>query len=367
MLTYTREDGCRAWLAHAYTQPKALHRLMDEYGNAEQIYEQTLRDGGKTLRAFLSEGNVKKLVRSAAHASMHEMMVSMQQDDMRVISTLDTVYPPALRFIADPPAFLFARGDPEVMSGRCLAVVGSRKASPKASSWCEEMCRELSNRGVTIVSGLAVGMDTCAHEGSLLGKAPGIGVMACGLDVDYPTRSRDLKRRLLEHGGLLLSEYPPGTQVWKGHFPVRNRIISGLCKGVVIMEGRIASGSVVTVQHALDQGREVFAWPGEPGSTWSEGPHQLLREGARYFVTAEDLLEDLGWDDIAMVETREEPAIAITPNMQRILAILYTGEKSMDELAYESGMDISALSTNLTILQMSGAIRALPGKRYCVI
>lgn len=366
-MKYTFEDGCRAWLTYAHTQPSAVQRMMDQFGNASAIYEQCRKDGGKTIRRFLSEHNTEKLVRRSARPEMHEMMVAMQQSQMQIVALHDTVYSAALRFIADPPPFLFVQGDPSCMTGRCLAVVGSRAATPLAATRCEELCRNLSGRGVTIVSGLAVGIDTSAHEGSLSGTTPGIGVMACGLDVDYPTRSRDLKRRLIEHGGLLISEYPPGTPVRKGVFSARNRIISGLCKGVVMMEARITSGSFITVQHALDQGREVFAWPGEPGSVWSEGAHQLIREGARYFVTAEDILEDLSWDDIEAPQEKREPAVALTPGMQQILTILYGGEKSLDELAYESKLDISTLSTSLTILQMSGMVRALPGKMYCII
>lgn len=367
MMKYTFEDGCRAWLTYAHTQPVPLQRMMDEFGSATAIYEQCKRDGGKTLRRYLTERNVEKLLQRSARPAMHEMMVDMQRLEMQVVALRDPAYSPALRFISDPPPFLFYRGDVSCMTGRCLAVIGSRAASPRAVTWCEELCRELSNHGVTIVSGLAAGIDTSAHEGSIHGTTPGIGIMACGLDVDYPASSRDLKRRLLEQGGLLLSEYPPGTTVRKSVFPVRNRIISGLCKGVVMMEARITSGSFTTVHHALDQGRDVYAWPGEPGSVWSEGAHQLLREGARYFVTAEDLLEDLEWNDIAVKSEKREPIAALTPDMQKILTILYGGEKSLDELAYESGLSITALSTSLTILQMSGLIRALPGKQYCVI
>ncbi len=366
-MKYTYEDGCRAWLTYAYTQPAALQRMMDEFGTASAIYDRCRRDGGQSIRGFLTERNTQLLVRQSSRDMMHAMMVAMQRADMQVVAIGDSAYSPALRNIGDPPPFLFIKGDPACMTTRCLAVIGSRAATPLASTRCEDLCRNLSNRGVTIVSGLAAGIDTSAHEGSLRGTSPGIGVMACGLDVDYPVCSRELKERLLDHGGLLISEYPPGTPVRKSVFSARNRIISGLCKGVVMMEARITSGSFITVQHALDQGRDVFAWPGEPGSVWSEGAHQLLREGARYFVTAEDILEDLSWDDTEAIAEKNEPAMALTPAMQQILTILYGGEKSLDELAYESKLDISTLSTSLTILQMSGMIRALPGKMYCVV
>ena len=368
MPQYSREDGCRAWLTHARTQPDQLTRLMDDFQTAEAVYDQTCRDGGKTLWEYLAPYNVRRLLEAAKPENMHRMMVSIRDHHMRILSYRDTDYPPALAVIASQPPFLFAVGNPECMHQRCLTVIGSRRASPKAIADCQTICRQLSEHGVTVVSGLAVGLDTAAHEGSLQGPTPGIGVMACGLDVDYPTASRELKKALLEHGGLIIGECPPGVQPIRGAFNMRNRILSGLSKGVVVMECQIKSGTMTTVGYALDQGREVFARPGDSGSVYSEGTKSLLRDGARFFQVTEDLLEDLGWDDQVVQPDREpEIRIPMTQAMQTILRSLHTGVKGFDELIGETGLDAGTLSINLTMMQINGVINALPGKTYSIV
>ena len=368
-LLYSREDACRAWLMYARCRTEHLTRLLSDFESTEEIYDRTCRDGGKTISAYLPPAAVKRLVQCASRDQMHQMLLTMRKLDMGILSSQDAAYSDALRSINDPPPFLFYRGETVLMSGKCLTVIGSRKASPKGIAYCEQLCEELSNCGVVIVSGLAVGIDTAAHEGSLRGRTPCIGVMACGMDLDYPTASSQLREDILRSGGLLLSEMPPGQGVFRGSFQSRNRILSGLSRGVVMIEARIRSGSMMTVHHALDQGREVFAFPGEPGTTWSEGAHQLIREGARYFVSASDLLEDLGWEkpesEEALTPETEKPGIS--PEMHSILTVLHRGEKGFDELALETGLDTPVLTASLAMLQMFGYIRALPGKSYCVI
>ena len=368
-MLYQREDGCRAWLASARIRPEPLRRVMTDFGSAEAVYDQMRRDRGKALGEYLSEAQIRRLLQASEPAAMHGMMVAMRDHGIFILYREDYLYSDALRSIDDAPTFLFYQGNAALMGERCLTVVGARSASPKALAACESLCEELSCSGVTIVSGLAPGLDTAAHEGSLAGKTPGIGVMPCGLNVDYPAASHSLKRRLLDAGGLLLSEEPPDAPLPLGGFPRRNRILSGLSRGVVLMEARIRSGSMNTIHHALDQGREVFAWPGEPGSPYTEGAHQLLREGARYFTSAADILEDMGWDAPAVEKPREAPGpiLELKPEMHMVLTILHRGEKSMDELCQETGLDAGELMGTLTLLQMCGQIRALPGKVYCIV
>ncbi len=367
-MLYQREDGCRAWLASARLSPETARTLIEDFGSAEAVYDQTRRDRGKALGEHLKPARIQQLLEASAPEAMHEMMVAMRDHDIRIMAWEDYLYSDALRSIAQPPAFLFYRGNAARLGERCLTVVGARSASPKGLAATESICEELSCSGVTVVSGLAPGIDTAAHEGSLHGGTPGIGVMACGLDVDYPASSRALKESLLDAGGLLIGEEPVGMRVAQGSFPRRNRILSGISRGVVLMEARIRSGSMNTVHHALDQGREVFAWPGEPGSPYAEGAHQLLREGARYFTSAGDILEDMGWDT-APVQPREKPSpiLELKPEMHMVLTILHRGEKSMDELCQETGMDAGELMGTLTLLQMCGQIKALPGKIYCIV
>ena len=366
-MRYTREDGCRAWLTYAMPRADALCDLLDEFGAAEAIYDRFIKAGGEFLKKWINAYGVEQLEQHASREQMHEMLRTMQKQDMGIMARGDLMYPDSLRNIQSPPGLLFYRGNPECAMGKCVSVVGSRKASIQGVEATQKLCCELSQAGVTIVSGLAMGIDAAAHEGCLDGGSPTIAVLGCGIDVDYPVENLDLKERIVEHGGLLLSEYPPGTRANRHVFQVRNRIMAGLGKALIMMESRIQSGSMLSVHHALDQGKDVFAYPGIPGTEWAEGAHQLLREGANYFTCAKDILEDLGWEnDVPQPTVEQKKSLPpMTDEQKRIFTLLSRGEMSFDQLAFETGMATPALSIALTMLQMSGVIKALPGKMYC--
>lgn len=369
-MRYTREDGCLAWLTYGMLNPDTSAAMLEEFGSAEAIYDRLLHDGKGFLNEWhVSETSASALVEHASPDMMHEMMVTMRRLNIGVMTIRDALYPDALRHIQQPPTILFYLGDPDCLLGKCIAVVGSRTVSPQGQTVTSSICRDLSRAGVCIVSGLAMGVDAAAHEGCLEGRSPTVAVLACGMDVIYPLENADLRERIVREGGLLLSEYPLGMHGTKHVFQMRNRIISGLSKAVLMMEARIRSGTMITVQHALDQGREVFAYPGIPGTEYAEGAHQLLREGANYFTSAQDVLEDLGWAEdgppITQQQQRELPAM--TEEQRKIYSLLGGGEMSFDELAAASGIPAPQLSVSLTLLQMSGVIRAMPGKSYCRI
>ena len=367
-MRYTREDGCRAWLTHGLIRADVLSTLLEEFGTAEIIYDRFVASGGSFLKRYhVTDASISLLSGQASRGKMHNMLVTMQKHHMSILSRYDPLYPDALLYIPSPPALLFYRGDLDCLMGKCISVVGSRRASPQGIEMTRTICRELSRAGVTVVSGFAMGVDTAAHEGCLEGGSPTAAVLSCGIDVDYPIENVSLKEAIVRTGGVLLSEYPPGTRANRFVFQARNRIISGLGKALVMMESRIKSGSMLTVQHALDQGREVFAYPGTPGTEWAEGAHQLLREGANYFTSAQDLLEDLDWDDASPVcaaaVKKELPPMT---DEQRVLyqALSY-GELSFDQLVAQTGLSPSAITVSLTMLQMMGLVKAMPGKCYC--
>lgn len=366
-MRYTREDGCRAWLTYASMRADLLQELLERYGSAENIYDTFVSEGGSFLKRYVNEYGLSMLSEQAQPEMMHRMMVAMKRLDIGIIAQNDAGFPDSLRNIQMPPALLFYRGNLDCLMGKCVAVVGSRKASPQGIEVTSKICRELSNAGVCIVSGFAMGIDTAAHEGCLEGRSPTATVLSAGIDVDYPVENVHLKERIIERGGVLLSEYPPGTRSNRHVFQVRNRLISGLGKALLMMESRIQSGSMVTVHHALDQGKEVYAYPGIPGTEWAEGAHQLLREGANYFTSAQDILEDLGWDDdVPAAAKPEHPSLPpMTDEQRSVFTALNQGEMSFDQLAATLQMPAPTLSVALTMLQMMGLVKALPGKSYC--
>ncbi len=365
-MRYSREDGCIAWLANGRLSYDCFRTLIDEFGSAEAVYETLLSDGVEAFQDFIPSEPLQKLAANANRDAMHQLMLTLQKHNIGILQQKDSHYPELLRQISDPPMALFYQGNPDCLDGKCITMVGSRKASPGGIQATIRIARELSEAGVTIVSGMALGIDAAAHQGCLDGGSPTAAVLGCGLDIDYPAENAPLKKRLLEHDGVLLSEYPPGTPALPHHFPVRNRILSGVSKAVIMMECRKQSGSMHTVQHALDQGREVYAYPGKIDTDWADGAHQLLREGANYFTTSADILADMEWagDTRAKQEEAKKTLPPLTEAQRAVLKAVTGEEKSFDQLAEETGFAVSELSGTLTMLQLMGLIRPLPGKMY---
>lgn len=368
-MRYRREDGCLAWLTYGLLPSETLTSLLERYGSGEAVYDKFIEtDGSSLIDSGIGSEAVSALRAQADPGKMHEMMLMMQKLNVGIMRYDDNVYPDSLRSIPNPPALLFYRGNPDCLMGKCVTVVGSRIASPRGLEATRKICSELSRAGVTIVSGLAVGIDAASHAGCLEGGSPSVAVLACGMDVDYPLDNSDLKEQIVKRGGLLLSEYPFGMRANRFIFAVRNRIMAGLSKATVMMEARIRSGSMLTVQHALEQGRDVFAYPGIPNSEWSEGSHQLLREGAIYFTNAQDLLEDLDWNVTGRESPPQEKATALPPmneDQRKIFSLLSQDEMSFDEISAASGLSTPVISSSLTILEMLGLIKSMPGKTYC--
>lgn len=365
-MQYTREDGCRAWLTYAQVPSHVLRDVFDYYGNAEDVFEEFLSERGRNLKSFLPHTQIDILRQRAQPEAMHAMMVSMQQNHIGIISQNDSCYPEALRTIGDPPVFLFYRGNLDCLMGRCIAMIGTRKPAPNTLEATRKIACDLSNAGVTIISGLAAGIDTAAHLGCLDGQSPTVALLANGMDIDYPSQNAGLKEQIIKSGGLLLTEYPPGCPAIGWHFPIRNRLIAGLSRAVVMMEGQIRSGSMTTVHHALEQGKDVYAYPGNIGSEWAAGTHQLLREGATYFTKAQDILDDMHWDDKNAAPTHQQKAQLppLSDGQRRVYALLNQREMSFDELADALNLDASTLSSELTMLSILGLVKALPGKIF---
>jgi DNA processing protein len=269
----------------------------------------------------------------------------------------DPLFPERLRAIFDPPPALYLRGggEAELLGMRSVAVVGARACSPYGAQVARMLGRELAAAGLVVVSGLARGIDGEAHRGALEGGGLTLAVLGCGIDRDYPASHAQLSRRI-EERGLIVSEYEPGVEPAPWRFPARNRIIAGLSEAVVVVEARDSSGALITADFALDEGREVFAVPGEITSTLSAGTNALLKLGAAPLTSTGDVLDALG------IERRTEAAaVEVSPAAQRLLELVREGPAGADELAARGNLDAGVISAALTELELAGLVAAADG------
>ena len=270
----------------------------------------------------------------------------------------DTRFPARLKAIFDPPRALYLRGtaEPELLDQRAVGVVGARSCSPYGAQIARMLGRELTAVGLLVVSGLARGVDGEAHRGALEAGGPTIGVLGCGIDRDYPAVNAALSRRM-EDGGLVVSEYEAGVEPAPWRFPARNRIIAGLCEAVVVVEARERSGALITADFALEEGREVFAVPGEITSSLSAGSNALLKLGATPLTTVDDVLEALGVERVAAATADPE----VSEGARRVLALVRDGPSAADELTARASLDAGAVSVALTELELAGLVAAADG------
>jgi len=290
--------------------------------------------------------------------SLALMRAWLAQPGHEVIGWDDSDYPRALLDLGYAPPALFFVGRRELLNRPALAVVGSRNASAQGIDNARAFARALSDAGVTIVSGLALGVDAAAHEGGLAGIGSTLAVVGTGLDRVYPARHLDLAHVIAERGGLL-TEFAPGTPPRERNFPRRNRLISGLARGVLVVEAALSSGSLITARYAGEQGREVFAIPGSIHSPMSRGCHKLIREGAKLVETARDILEELGMGSGTSV-----PAIPTAGPADPLLAALGGDPADMDTLVARTGWAADAVTAALVRLELDGRVAPIPGGRW---
>jgi len=266
----------------------------------------------------------------------------------------DPAYPPTLQHIADPPLLLYAKGRLELLQREAVAVVGARNATQQGKANARQFAQALSEAGLLVVSGLALGIDAAAHEGGLEGQGGTVAVIGTGIDRIYPSRNAALARRIAEEG-CVLSEFPLSTHARAEHFPIRNRIIAGMTRATVVIEAASKSGSLITAHAALDAGREVYVLPGSLRAPQSVGCHALIREGGRLVASPEDLLEDLG------LRQPGEPAVPIDEPASWLLAAIGHDPIGADELATRLQIAPGDMQASLLALELAGVVERLPG------
>jgi DNA processing protein len=363
-----------AWLRLQQTVgvgPETARKLLAVFGLPSNI----LAAGFIALRKVVPERVAKALSSAptpAVEAQIEKTLDWLVLPGNHVLTLADGDYPATLLDIADPPMLLYVKGRRELLSRPSLAVVGSRNATTQGVVNAEKFSEVLSQAGLTIVSGMALGIDTAAHQGGLSAAGSTIAVIGTGADIVYPARNRGLAHRIAEHG-CLVSEYPLGMPAIASNFPRRNRIISGLARGVLVIEAAAQSGSLITARMAAEQGRDVFAIPGSIHSPLSKGCHLLIKQGAKLVESAQDVLEELPSFQVADSKQAagnyssaefSTAATASDPDEERLLAAMGFDPVDIDTLALRCDQDAASLNTQLLMLELNGQIERLPGGSY---
>jgi DNA processing protein len=332
---------------------QSLRRLLAAFGLPQQVLA-----AGRSVLARIASAEIAARILSDTDSPAVDAALEWAAAEGHTVLTLaDSDYPQSLLETPDPPALLYLHGRRELLARPGLAVVGSRNATPQGISNAEQFARAFSAAGLTIVSGLALGIDAAAHRGGLDGAGSTIAVLGTGADILYPQRNRALGERIAREG-LILSEFPLGTPPHGGNFPRRNRVISGLARGCLVVEAALASGSLITARLAAEQGREVFAIPGSIHSPHAKGCHALIKQGAKLVESAQDLLQELGMKGFAA------PPAAADPAVTGLLAHLGYDPCDIDTLCARSGLTADAVSAMLLQLELEGKVASMPGGLY---
>lgn len=354
----TAPEEAAPWLALSLIEglgSQSYRALLSRFGTPENIYAAPRAD----LRQVVPEPVAQRISEGLDHDAIASVLSWLQLPGNYLLTLADQHYPRALLEIPDPPPLLYCKGRIQLLNTPAIAVVGSRHATPQGEKTAEAFARALSDSGYCIVSGMALGIDGAAHRGALLGRSSTIAAVGTGLDIVYPAKHRQLAHEIAEKG-VMISEFPLGTPSMAQNFPRRNRIISGLSGGCLVVEANLQSGSLITARLAAEQGREVFAIPGSIHSPVSKGCHQLIKQGAKLVDSIHDILEELGDATAPSVETSEETNSSADP----LLNQMGYDPIGMDELVDRSGLTSESLSAMLLVLELEGKVASLPGGRY---
>jgi len=333
---------------------QGLRKLLGDFGLPSQV----LGAGRAALTRSVGDALAQRILADDSSAAVDAALRWAVAPGHSIATLGDAAYPQQLLEIPDPPALLYVVGDAGLPARRGLAIVGSRNATPQGVANAERFARAFSEAGLTIASGLALGIDAAAHRGALTGAGSTVAVLGCGIDVIYPQRNADLYDAVAARGALV-SEFPLGSPPVAANFPRRNRLISGLARGVLVVEAALASGSLITARLAAEQGREVFAIPGSIHSPLSKGCHALIREGAKLVESAQDVLGELRLPAPARTVAQSSPEVA-----HELLEHLGYDPCNVDTLCQRSGLTPDTVSAMLLELELAGMVAALPGGQY---
>ncbi len=347
---------------------KDKRTLIEHYGSASALYATPYEQIKKQLNA--DSTFIKCLSFELEASAMDQQLTHLHQHNIEIVPWGDSRYPSLLTQIPDPPVILFVQGDAALLNGPQIAIVGSRNASPSGIKTAQQFAKQLAQSGLSITSGLAQGIDGAAHKGAVDEVGKTIAVVATGLEQVYP-RSHTRLAQVIREQGAIVSEFVPGTAPRREYFPKRNRLISGLSLGVLVVEAGVRSGSLITARLAGEQGREIYAIPGSIHVPTSRGCHQLIRQGAKLVETTKDILEELknSTDLFSMLPSKTEPnptknAIDLNWDSQAVLNLVDFEPTGLDELSRRSELRVESLSAILLELELMGLVAATSGGRY---
>ena len=367
------------WLALALTPglgPTKARKLVEHFGSAEAVFRASLTElEGSGIRAVTAQS----IATGKSAELAREETARAASEEVSILSLDDPSYPARLKEIYDPPLILYVRGNAEILTKPGVAMVGTRHPTPYGSGMAERLACDLASQGLVIISGMARGVDTASHRGAIAAKGKTIAVFGTGVDVIYPKENSRLAEQILALGGALISEFAIGTFAAPQNFPIRNRIISGMSVGVLVVEAAEYSGTRITARCALEQNRDVFAVPGNVTNKNSWGPNTLIKQGAKLVATWEDVWEDLPTEvrlaltPPASPESSEAssaslfPDEGLPPHEKRILSLLKADESThIDELVekLEPELSSSEIFAALFELELAGKVRQMPGKNF---
>jgi len=357
------------WLTHVYgTNVQYIDNLLNTFGSAEGVYNAV----GELLKKenIIPQTILSKLIALKRTLNPDELLGDMQRKGIRYIPKDSNEYPPLLRSIDSPPYGLYILGEMPSFDKLWVSVVGTRRPTDYGKTATKKLVKELSEKGVIVVSGMADGIDGVTNQAALEGGSPTVAVFGNGVDICYPSAHEKLYEKI-QQNGCIISEFPPGTSPEKWHFPWRNRIISGLSQAIIITEAEIKSGTSTTVNYALEQGREVMAVPGNITSKRSEGTNKLIKEGAHVATCVMDVLDALGVIESENLNNINEEIhnildIPLASNEKTVYSLLGDGQLGLDDIIKRTGLLPREVMVVLTKLMLSGRIRELPGQKYII-
>ena len=339
--------------------PARLRRLQAHFGDLEQAWHASVPS---LMQAGLDEKTAERLVERRSHLSLGREMEKLAKHNVIVITWDDPAYPARLKEIYAPPPVLYVRGSIKIEDEWAVGVVGTRRATVYGREVTERIAADLARHKITVVSGMAKGIDAVAHRACLHAGGRTIAVLGCGVDVVYPPENLRLSQEIIAHGALV-SDYPLGTKPDASNFPPRNRIISGLSLGVLVTEAGESSGAHITVNFALEQNREVFAVPGSILSPLSRGPNRWIQQGAKLVMTCQDILEELHLTQ-ASQQLEMKELIPTNDIEAGLLKHLSAEPMHIDEVRRESGLPIAVVSSTLAMMELKGLVRQVGGMNY---